>query len=344
MKKLMILIWVFTAFSCGNSIKKPIDTASSVPPSEISLGGIIAEMKDSSRVTNMDNEGQRPDFISQINELITQAEVLKSKRKSLIQPAFLNPWNELNSQFIENLENLNSDEIDHWITLNDSLLLYAEDVRFADALERTVYNNLGKYRFTDKQLKSFFYARRYDRIYLNIYGSSSMQYEHTTGGSVRLVQSTDYPYNDRITLKVELQDKRFLDLFIRIPEWANFASVTVKGVKYPVTPGQFAEVSRMWKNGDKVDIIIGSQPYSIERANPTKSFALVYGSLMLTYPKAGSDSLIYSGDDPVNDLRYVSPPGEMPTFTFTGIPDTTIVLQPYFALQNNQLRTAWINQ
>ncbi|HKJ42402.1 MAG TPA: hypothetical protein VKA27_09935, partial [Sunxiuqinia sp.] len=92
-------------------------------------------------------------------------------------------------------------------------------------------------------------------------------------------------------------------------------------------------------------IVIGFNPVVVTRTKPNKSFALSYGSLMLTFPKTENDSLIYRGSDPVGQLRFVSPPGEMPTFTFTGMPDTTLVLQPYFVDQgNDNPRTAWIRQ
>ncbi|HKJ41850.1 MAG TPA: hypothetical protein VKA27_07125, partial [Sunxiuqinia sp.] len=249
MRKLIILSLAIFAVSCSRSYKEPIDAASSVAPSEISIGGVIAELKDSTQIPNNGNLNNQSDYQLRIKKLMTQAEAFKNKRKPMEQQAFQSEWKELNKQFMIHQEELSSEDVHVWMTLNDSLLLYSEDVAYADALERLVYNNLGKYAFTDKQLKSFVYTRRYDRIYLNLYGSSSMQYEHTTGGSIRLVQSTDYPFDGRITLKVELQDKRFLDLFVRIPAWASYASVTVKGVKYPVTPGKYSEVARMWKNG-----------------------------------------------------------------------------------------------
>ena len=195
------------------------------------------------------------------------------------------------------------------------------------------------------QLKSFFYTRRYDRIYVNQYGSSSIQYEHTTGGSVRLVQRTNYPFDGQVSIKFELQDKRFLDLYVRIPEWANHASVTVKGVKYPAIPGQFSEVARMWENGDQIEILVGFKPIVLEREEPTKAFALSYGSLLLSYFRTENNALIYTQDAPLNNLRFVSPPGEMPTFTFTGIPGQTLVFQPLFAESPKEAqRTIWLRE
>lgn len=344
MKKIALVFLAFVAFSCENNLKKPVDTASSVSPEEISLGGIVAELKDSVSSNLSISDGEVL-FAPQIKQMMEQLESIKSARKSLDGSGFSEHWDQLNHEVLLNQQKLTEVDVNKWIALNDSLLKYSEDVRFADVLEQTVFNNLGKYRFGANQLKSFFYTRRYDRIYVNLFGSSSMQYEHTTGGSVRLVQSTDYPFDGQVTISFELQDKRFLDLFVRIPEWANYAAVNVKGVKYPVTFGQYAEVARMWENGDKAEIVIGFNPIVVKRDEPNKAFALSYGPLWLSYVKTGNDSLVYAGDDPVTNMRFVSPLGEMPTFTFTGIPNHTVVYQPLFAEgAARDERAIWMNE
>jgi hypothetical protein len=143
---------------------------------------------------------------------------------------------------------------------------------------------------------------------------------------------------------MELQDKRYLDFYVRIPEWANKASVTVKGVKYNVIPGQFTEIAKKWKNGDEIEIIIGLRPVVTERANP-KAFALTYGPLFLSYLESANVPLSFDDDDPIKYLQFVSPPDKMPTFTFSGIRDTSLVLQPLFAETPDGLnRSIWINR
>jgi hypothetical protein len=146
-------------------------------------------------------------------------------------------------------------------------------------------------------------------------------------------------------LKVELQDTRYLNFYFRIPEWADRASVTCKGLKYVVTPGQFTEIAKKWKNGEEVEIILGMRPTVMERGEADPAFALTYGSLFLSYPKPESTPLVFDENDPIQYLNFVSPAGKMPTFTFAGIQDTTLVLQPYFAEEPDALeRTAWIRK
>lgn len=347
MRKLLILVTFFTAVSCQlKTADDPVNTAELIPAEQISIGGVLAELLQDSPTKETNTNNPISAYSSEIGRLSEQLEQMKAERKALdTNPEFSKDWESLNEEILHYLEGLSSVDLNDWVTLNDSLLKYTEDVRFADALERVAYNPTGQNQLDENQIKSVFYTRLYDRIYFNLYGSSSLQYEHTTGGVVRLVQDTNYPFDGVITLKVELQDTRYLNFYFRIPEWANRASVTCKGVKYTVNPGQFTEIAKKWKNGEEVEIILGMRPTVLEREEADPAFALTYGSLFLSHSKSGNNPLVFAGSDPIQHLNFVSPAGKMPTFTFSGIQDTTLVLQPYFAKEADSLkRTAWIKK
>lgn len=344
MKRIILLFLAFAVVACNyRAAEEPVNTAEQIPPGNISIGGILAELKDSLVMQKKTLDDQVPLYVGQIKQLQHQVDEIKKQREKLDQGHFLREWNHLKEAILFNHERLTEADVNAWIALNDSLLKYTEQVRFADALEQMVYNRLGQQKFDEDQLKSFLYTRLYDRIYVNLYGSSSLQIGHTTGGNVRLVQNTNYLYDGKISIKLEMQDKRYLDLFVRIPEWAGKASVSVKGVKYNTIAGEFTEIAKKWKNGDEVEIIIGLRPVVVERKDAPKAFALTYGSLFLSHEETDHDSLVFPEDDPIKYLKYVSPPTKMPTFTFSGIPQETLVLQPYFAdLEKGEERTAWI--
>ncbi len=345
MKKLLILFAFFAAVSCQlKTVDDPVNTAEGISAEQISIGGVLAELIQDHSVKGTNAIPQTGTYSKEIGRLSEQLEHLKAERKTLdTNPEFSEAWESLNEEILHHFEDLSPVNLNDWVALNDSLLKYTEAVRFADALERIVYNPIGQNQLPEDQIKSVFYTRLYDRIYFNLYGSSSLQYEHTTGGVVRLVQDTNYPFDGVITLKVELQDTRYLNFYFRIPEWADRASVTSRGVKYTVNPGQFTEIAKKWKNGEEVEIILGMRPTVMEREGTDPAFALTYGSLFLSYPRQESTPLVFAGSDPIQYLNFVSPAGKMPTFTFSGIQDTTLVLQPYFAEEADTLeRTAWI--
>ena len=95
-----------------------------------------------------------------------------------------------------------------------------------------------------------------DQIYINLFVESSAHYEHTTGGPVRITQETNYPNGGHVNIRFESGDKRFVELFIRIPFNVQQASVIVGGVKYKAVPGEYCRVAKMWKTGDVVEILL----------------------------------------------------------------------------------------
>ena len=81
-------------------------------------------------------------------------------------------------------------------------------------------------------------------------------HHHTTGGTVKLTQRTDFPRSNIVTLTCETNDARYLDVFIRIPEWAVNPTVAHGNVKYVAHPGEYCQISRKWKDKDEFYIIL----------------------------------------------------------------------------------------
>ena len=71
---------------------------------------------------------------------------------------------------------------------------------------------------------------------------------------MEITQETNYPESGKILIKFKMENKRYIELFIRIPEWAEGATVTEKGVKYVATSGSFCQIARKWNEGDFVEV------------------------------------------------------------------------------------------
>lgn len=145
--------------------------------------------------------------------------------------------------------------LEKWVSINASLLKFSGEVRFADAIEKVVYGKQGA-MVSDSLLKSLIYTHLFDKIFINILGNSTVSFQHTTGGNVKLIQDTQYPDHNVIILKCECSDKRFLDVNIRIPSWAENPTVTHGNVKYVARPGEYSQVVRKWRNGDEFLIVL----------------------------------------------------------------------------------------
>ncbi len=71
---------------------------------------------------------------------------------------------------------------------------------------------------------------------------------------VNVEVDTDYPFDENINMTVRMSDEAEFSLVLRIPAWAEGASVKVNGEVQNVTPGTFASISRMWKDGDNIEL------------------------------------------------------------------------------------------
>lgn len=144
-------------------------------------------------------------------------------------------------------------QLQKWAELNIKLLKFSGEERFADALEKILFENKVPV-LTEKELKSVVFTHVYDQIFVNLLATSSLTHNHTTGGIIKLTEQTSYPESSEMTLKCESNDVRYLDVFIRIPEWAVNPTVTHGNVKYVAHPGEYCQISRKWNDGDEINV------------------------------------------------------------------------------------------
>ncbi|MGQ8335464.1 hypothetical protein ACUNWD_02865 [Sunxiuqinia sp. A32] len=368
-------------FSCNSKKDFPLFRVDGLTMDQVQVEGILGEYfhNSNSEVSNsdieiMDSSAVIGFDISTINQnnidksmtqLIQLAELYANSGQEELLDKAENGWNIIKENVtvgsetssIFNHSFSNESELKDWIQLNSILLKITGAPKYASEIEDLAYNvvltDKGHFE-TRSELVPIIYTRYLDEIYVNVFGRSSMQYNHTTGGSVRIVQDTEFPYDGLVKLKFEVDDKRYVDLHIRIPEWAERATVTVGGVKYKAVPGEYAQITKKWKTGDIVEIILPMRPIVIEKQTDSgawhKYFGLKYGTLNLATSMCDSlftSNNAFNGKDPYPYLRFVSPPGDVPTFTFDGINDTTLVFQPSFAIRentDNNCFTTWIPQ
>ena len=256
MKTFSILLFFFILLSCSKNNNTLQNKCESFPSSDVHIGEwqkIFNSSPDSIR--NIENNFPdkllaQLDSISKTDSIKTQAELRK----------ILDLWNEVKA--LENDYGFSAKiEADtcflrNWFKLNFDLLKLTAEPKFTDELERVVFEMSKQNKLSKSDLKQFVYTKLNDQSYINFFIESSAEYEHTTGGTIRISQETSYPNDGHVHLRFETSDKRFVELFIFIPSWAGNATVTVGGVKYKAVPGEYCRVARMWKSGNSADIFI----------------------------------------------------------------------------------------
>ncbi|MGE5393462.1 MAG: hypothetical protein ACM3P1_01900 [Candidatus Saccharibacteria bacterium] len=215
-------------------------------------------------VVNDDTLQQQSSIMEKLDELISLKERVMESPDNQLWKDMKQQWKDFNDHYMpkritygenQNIQKgqLSAENAVKWARLNADLLKFSGEVQFADAIEVLLYGN-PSYQIPDSLLKSIIYTHVFDDIYINIYASSSMEYQHTTGGTVKLIQDTDYPKGNEMLLKIETNDVRFLNIFIRIPQWAINPKVSYGNIKYVAYPGQYTEVSKKWSKGDEITV------------------------------------------------------------------------------------------
>jgi len=81
------------------------------------------------------------------------------------------------------------------------------------------------------------------------------------GREVALDVETDYPFDETVKITVHMAEETEFPIKLRIPAWAEGASVKVNGECFEAQPGTFATVSRKWNEGDAIEMVF---PMKIE--------------------------------------------------------------------------------
>jgi len=115
---------------------------------------------------------------------------------------------------------------------------------------------------------NYAYAKSGDAVFVNLYGASELETKLANGEEIKLSQETDYPWNGRVRIKVETCREKEFSIKLRIPNWANGASVRVNDspADFP-PPESYFEIKRVWKAGDFVDLDL-PMPVRLMEANP----------------------------------------------------------------------------
>jgi DUF1680 family protein len=121
------------------------------------------------------------------------------------------------------------------------------------------------------------YAKSDDAIWVNLYGGSMLATELPGGQKINLTQETDYPWNGRIRIVINECGTNKFTLKMRIPGWANDASVRINDRPVNSTdegqslltsaPTGYFELRRTWHAGDFVDLDL-PMPVRLMEANP----------------------------------------------------------------------------
>lgn len=188
-----------------------------------------------------------------------------------------------------------------WIQLNRELLALTGEARYADEIEKSAYNDLlgaqapagdnwcyysfpnGKRVFTTywrcckssgpwalEELPPMAYGTTPEgHVAINLYGPGEATLPSPAAGALRLQQDTRYPFDGDIRITVHPEKVARHTILLRIPSWADQASLQINGAptNVPARPDTYAALDRVWQPGDVITIHFPMTPRLHRRAN-----------------------------------------------------------------------------
>lgn len=189
---------------------------------------------------------------------------------------------------------------------NARMLAATGEARFADVMERALYNGInsgmsldGKlycYRNplafepltgdvirnpwydttccppnlerTFASLPGYFYSTSNDGIYVHLYDASEMDWKLEDGTGLKIVQKTSYPWEGEVELTISPAEAHEFTVHLRIPGWSESNAVRVNGKAVAgAVAGQYLPIRRVWNPGDTIHLTTDMTPRLLE-ANP----------------------------------------------------------------------------
>jgi uncharacterized protein len=145
-----------------------------------------------------------------------------------------------------------------------------------------------------------FYFHDEQSLWVNQFFASEVRWQEK-GIVVR--QETKFPDEAATHLTVQAKSPETFRLKVRIPYWAENASLLVNGkpfeTKEKLLPSSYATIERMWKNGDRVDVHLPMRLHLQTIPDDTNLGAILYGPVVLA-GELGTEEMdtvwIYSED------------------------------------------------
>jgi DUF1680 family protein len=189
---------------------------------------------------------------------------------------------------------------------NWRMLSATGDAKFADVIERALYNGINSgmsldgtmycYRNplgfdptggdqirnpwydttccppnlerTFASLPGYFYSTSKDGLYLHLYDNSQLDWHLDDGTGLKVVQKTNFPWDGTADITVTPAKPTEFTFYLRVPGWSEGTQVSINGkLVSGATPGQYLALKRRWSSGDVINLKFGMTPQVIE-ANP----------------------------------------------------------------------------
>jgi DUF1680 family protein len=133
---------------------------------------------------------------------------------------------------------------------------------------------------------------------------------------------------------------QYLNLNLRIPYWTANATILMNGKQTGIKPipSSFAEISRNWQTGDKLQLLIPMRLHS-QKINDSEEVAFMYGPLVLAGLINRNETVQFCGN--LQNLeKWIQKIGSSLTFRTIG-QQRDVVFKPLYQLVDEVYGIYW---
>ncbi len=237
--------------SCSQHEKFPEFVTRKVSPEEVELT-VDADLPSAG---NTADSGREESNYPKLDSLLTFQQMYLQENEAFDLERFRRVWESFRAETKNN--RLPEKEAFRWFRVSGFLFQLTGDAAVVDEMEKIIWSQRSDATQTevwDSIFTPYVFTRNVDDIHVNLFLPGEIGFTHSMGGKVKIRQEADFPASGSIRLNFSMEIKRYMEVFIRIPRWAEDASVTVKQVKYFAPPGSFCKIAKKWKEDDVVEI------------------------------------------------------------------------------------------
>ena len=152
---------------------------------------------------------------------------------------------------------------------------------------------VGNIARTVLMLPTWMYSKGADGLYVNLFAGSRVRIDGIAGTDVEMIQTTDYPWNGKVSIAVNPKtpaqfvirlrapNRDVSTLYTSAPAANGIMSVVVNGSR--VTPSivnGYVVIARIWKAGDRIELEL---PMQVQRLHASEKITATTGKVALRY-------------------------------------------------------------
>jgi len=192
-------------------------------------------------------------------------------------------------------------------------------------------------------LPEYIYSLTGDGVFINLFAASILDHEPRGGrGALQLEMVTDFPYDNKVNIRVSTVQSLPAKIRVRVPAWADRKmSILVNGKKAATgQPGTYVTLSRTWNTGDNISFELPMELRTTvykgmeEDYDDGLHYIVEYGPILLAAVNEENPQRQVSIDIPQSKLAKSLNPVDGKPLHFTIKGDDDVVFRPYFELQD----------